>query len=112
MGTYTYTNTVDAYNASLTRSTPTALSVARGDLAATSVGNYALFGGGYDATPDSTKAYSTVDAYNASLTRSVPTTLAAASGGPDATTVGNYALFAGGYNGQYWENTVSVYTVV
>ncbi len=46
-------STVDAYNTSLTRSTPTALSVARSYLAATTVGNYALFGGGeYDATVD------------------------------------------------------------
>ena len=39
-------NKVDAYNNSLTRSTPTALSVARANLAATTVRNYALFGRG------------------------------------------------------------------
>ena len=39
---------MDAYDASLTRTTPTALSVARGTLAATTVGNKALFAGGYD----------------------------------------------------------------
>ena len=39
---------VDAYDTSLTRTTPTDLSVARKDLAATAVGNYALFGGGKD----------------------------------------------------------------
>ena len=51
---------VDAYNASLTRSTPTALSVARGRLNAATVGNYALFAGGYDSEPS---YFSTVDAY-------------------------------------------------
>ena len=38
-----YKSTVDAYNSSLVRSTPTALSEGRGYLAGTSVGNYALF---------------------------------------------------------------------
>jgi len=37
---------VDAYNTSLTRSTPTALSAARHYLVGAQVGNYALFGGG------------------------------------------------------------------
>ena len=39
-------DTVDAYDASLTRTVPTALSESRLWLAATSVGNYALFCGG------------------------------------------------------------------
>ena len=50
-----YIDTVDAYDASLTRSTPTVLSVERDILAATTVGNYALFGGGSNKD--------TVDAY-------------------------------------------------
>ena len=50
----------------LTRTTPTELSEARPNLAATSVGNYALFGGG-------SSARSTVDAYNTTLTRTAPT---------------------------------------
>ena len=53
-------STVDAYDTSLTRTSPTALSVVRGDLAATSVGNYALFGGGFYS---SSEGSSTVDAY-------------------------------------------------
>ena len=85
---------VDAYNTSLTRSTPTPLSEERSLLAATSVGGYALFAGGgkvggYESA--------VVDAYNTNLTRSTPKlplivgrrNLAAAS-------VGSYALFAGG----------------
>ena len=86
-GNYT---TVDAYNKSLTRSTPTASSSARQYGAATSVGNYALFAGGYNV--------SSVDAYNKSLTRSTPTALSSARQYAAATTVGNYALFAGGSN--------------
>ena len=47
---------------SLTRTTATSLSEARGYLAATTVGDYALFGGGYNRS-----AYSnTVDAYTIS----------------------------------------------
>ena len=41
-----YRDTVDAYNASLVRSRPAALSVGRRELAGASVGNYALFAGG------------------------------------------------------------------
>src|SRR5690606_2617268 len=57
---------VDAYDTSLTRSTPTALSVARRNLAGVSVRNYAVFaGGGYSLVYEDT-----VDAYTpqASLT--------------------------------------------
>jgi hypothetical protein len=66
--------------------TVTPLSVARSGLVATSVGNYALFGGGGDA----------VDAYDTSLTRTTPTPLSVARSSLAATTVGNYALFGGG----------------
>ena len=47
---------------SLTRTTATPLSEARYELTATSVGNYALFGGGYR----SRTYYNTVDAYTVS----------------------------------------------
>ena len=56
-----YTGRVDAYSASLVRSTPTELSRARGGSAATTVGNYGLFGGG--AGGNGQTVYSTVDAY-------------------------------------------------
>ena len=56
---------VDAYNTALTRSTPTALSVARYALAATSVGDFALFGGGWDGIA----TRNTVDAYDRNLNR-------------------------------------------
>ncbi len=67
---HSYSDVVDAYNTSLTRSTPTALSVGRYYPTGASVGSYALFGGGY------TGSYSdVVDAYSTSLTRSTPTAL-------------------------------------
>ena len=73
--------------------TISALSSVREHLGATSIGNYALFGGGY-----TTSTYSaTVDAYNASLVRTTPTALSLARGYLSATSIGNYALFGGGY---------------
>jgi hypothetical protein len=75
----------------LTRTTPTALSTARYNLAASTIGNYALFGGG--STGSSSKV---VDAYDESLTRTTQTALSATRWGLAATTVGNYALFGGG----------------
>ena len=45
-----YSGTVDNYNSSLTRSTPTGLASLRDNLAGASVGNYALFAGGYYGT--------------------------------------------------------------
>ena len=77
--------------------TATDLSEARGGLAATSVGNYALFGGGWiDIGYPEYK--NTVDAYDTSLTRTIPTALSEARDGLAATTVGDYALFGGGGN--------------
>jgi hypothetical protein len=83
----------------------TPLSALRRDLAATTVGNYALFGGGY--TSDH---FDTVDAYNTSLTRSTPTVLSVARSSLAATSIGNYALFGGGTNRSI--NVVDAYTVV
>ena len=100
-GTQSYnlscSRTVDAYNKSLTRSGPDYLSKARMKLAATSVGNYALFAGG-NISDDSTtiSAVSTVDAYNKSLTKTTPTSLNQARSNLVATSVGDYALFGGG----------------
>ena len=64
----------------------TPLSQARCQLAATTVGNYALFGGGRGISP----IYKdTVDAYDTTLTRSTPTVLSAARNYLAATTVGS-----------------------
>ena len=59
----------------LVRSTPTALSTARYRLVGVSVGDYALFGGGYTGN-----VQSMVDAYNTSLT-STPTAFCGSSAG-------------------------------
>jgi hypothetical protein len=83
------------------------LSLVRKDLAATTVGNYALFGGGKGSNP--TDGY-TVDAYDNTLTRSTPTALRVDSYYLAATTVGNYALFGGGRGEALgYNNTVDAY---
>ena len=82
-------------------STPTPLSVARSGLAGASVGNYALFAGGYSSRD-------TVDAYDTSLTRSTPTALSVERRNLAGASVGNYALFAGGEYG-FYSNTVDAY---
>ena len=111
---YDVSSSVDAYNASLTKSTPTELSCKRCGHAAASVGGYALFAGGasaykllglYDGLVGS------VDAYNASLTRSAAHIFGdtAAIGGA---AVGNYALFAGGTSDmQINDNEVTSYVL-
>lgn len=94
-----FSTAVDAYSASLVRSTPTELSERRAVLAATTVGNYGLFGGGYIILKNmSYISFATVDAYSASLVRSTPTSLSEEKYGLAATTVGDFGLFGGGNN--------------
>ena len=85
------------------------LSVGRYDLAATTVGNYALFGGGYE----SGSRYSpTMDVYDSFLTKTIADDLSVARGYLAATTVGCYALFGGGSD--YDKNalaTMDVYVI-
>lgn len=95
---YSVSSSVDAYNTSLTKSTPTELSCKRCGHAAASVGGYALFAGGassYNILGFYENFVSAVDAYDASLTRSAAHIIGVtvAIGGA---AVGNYALFAGG----------------
>ena len=109
---FTYFATVDAYSGALVRSTPTSLSRARGRLAATAVGNYALFGGGSDGF-SSSSYLATVDAYSGALVRSTPRSLSQARGDLAATAVGNYALFGGGVvAGSAFFATVDAYNLV
>lgn len=104
---------VDAYSASLTRSRPTSLANARGFLSGATVGNYALFAGGWtypsktssDGTYNYYTAYDTVDAYDSSLTKTTASSLSSAKFDMAAATIGNYALFAGGRYTQYGDNT-------
>ena len=109
-------STVDAYNASLTNSTPTALSVARYGHAAATIGSHALFAGGATMIRTSYEDFTnTVDAYSTSLTRSSAAVLSITRYRMGAAVVGNYALFAGGTkDGSYsdsvsGENAVDVY---
>jgi len=109
-GTYsmTYLAVVDAYNISLTRTTPTELSEGRAYIAATTVGDYALFGGGYGGPK-----YSVVDAYDTSLTRTTPTALSEKKHYMAATTLGDYALFGGGSIGSTTSTAVvEAYTII
>ena len=93
---------VDTYDSSLTRRTGTVLSQRRSFLAATTVGNHALFGGGDDS----------VDAYNTSLTRNTLTALSVARRYLAATTVGDYAIFAGGNEiGSSYKDAVDAYDI-
>lgn len=91
--------------------TTTALSNAREELAATTIGDYALFAGGlYN---DSTLR-NTVDTYNKSLVKGTATNLSTKRYGLKATTVGDYALFAGGLVGSFndwsYSDAVDSYT--
>lgn len=107
--------TVDAYNASLTRITATSLSVPRYSLAATSLGEYAIFAGGFrnGATGSQNVGYlALVDVYDTSLTRTTSTNLGVGRSYLAATSVGKYALFAGGDDGTSLRNDdIDVYTI-
>ena len=93
---YGVRSTVDAYNSSLVRTTPTELSIMVSGLSGASVGDYALFAGGQPN--DGRGATSTVDAYNASLVKSTPAELSISRRELLGASVGDYALFAGGVN--------------
>ena len=81
------------------------LSVARYSLAATHVGNYALFAGGRTISTYS----NVVDAYNTSLERTTPTPLSQARYYLAATNAVDYALFAGGQSNYGYSNVVDAY---
>lgn len=95
--------------------TITSLSAAKTGLAATSVGDYALFGGGANhsgSTDASATYYSSVDAYNSSLTKSSAPAMSYAATGLAAAKAGSHALFGGGTryaNGAFCVTTVNVY---
>lgn len=86
-----------AFDASLTRTDLTDLSVARTHAAAATVGNYALFAGGYTSSMTMT-VYATVDTYDASLTHSTAANLSVARYKSAGSTAASYAIIAGGAN--------------
>lgn len=98
----TITATISAMTLSKYTGSISSLSYSPHGLAATNIGDYALFAGGYGSGGDT---FSTVNAFNTSLTRSSPSGLSSTASYLGATRVGNYALFGGGY--YYSENTTA-----
>lgn len=84
----------------------TPLNSVRRLLAAGSVGNYALFGGG---NIDNTAGSSAVDAYDEELTHTTPQSLADFVHSISAASVGNYAIFGGGESSQIAKDGVTAY---
>lgn len=85
--------------------TATNLAERRSSLAATSVGGYALFGGGYyhmtgsyNGTITGEDDWAIVDAYNQSLTKTTVSDLSVGRSRLAAATISNHALFVGGYS--------------
>ena len=94
---------MDAYNASLTRTTATPLPSNAYACAGGTVGGYAVFSGGSSMNSDSTLvetigALEIVRAYDSSLTSSKAAPLSCPRAVHSAATIGNHLLFAGGYN--------------
>lgn len=105
-----YSNIVDAYNGSLTRSSPQSNLINKTqNLAAAKTGSYALFAGGDYGSNGINTYWDIVSSYNLSLTRGTPTTLSTGRNRLAATSVGNYALFAGGYGNSYTRSNVDAY---
>lgn len=92
VGNFVGNTSCDVYNASLTKTTVTLLSVARINMSAGTVGDYALFAGGGNNSPYS----DVVDACDTSLTRTTVTALDYPRRELSSATVGDYLLFAGG----------------
>ena len=99
---------IDAYDTSLTKSSPTDWSAERKNCGAASIGNHALFAGGGDERGN--KVQSSVDAYDTSLTRSSAPALTGPRRVVGAAIAGDHALFAGGVNGS--GDTTSYYKTV
>lgn len=98
-------NTVDAYNSSLVRSTPTNLGEQKASAKGGAVGDYVLIAGGYYGS----KYYNTVQAYNASLTRSSPTYLSYTCINLASANVAERVIFAGGAKGSTYTAKVDSY---
>lgn len=89
---------VDAWNNSLTHSSPSRLDTGRGVTAATYVGNYAIFGGGYvgGGSDGGSGCVTDIDVYDTSLTKVSNVSRLAATVPYVATHVKDYAIFVGG----------------
>ena len=96
---------VDAYSPELTQVIVENTIPYIPNFSATSVGEYALFGGGGDWSSKSNVVY----AYNSDLTQTKPTGLTTAKWSLTGATVGDYALFAGGISGQNSDSRYNTY---
>ncbi len=106
-----YYTPVFVYDKDLVYSTPFNLDIGRGELAATTVENYALFAGGDNTYSGGSDYYDIVDIFDGELlTKLESSTLSVGRSQLMATTVDNYALFVGGYDGDSTLSTVDVYT--
>ena len=85
---------VDIYDSATNSWSTASLSLARGALAATSVGTKALFAGGHNGTTNEINAR--VDIYDSATNSWSTASLSQARGAIAATTVGTKAIFAGG----------------
>ena len=96
-----YTTPVDTYNSSLTKVTASDLDYYRSQLAATSVGSYALFACGYTTFKygGPTTYYKYLEAYSNTLTHQNTSAMSQERSMLAATTLNNYAIFAGGADG-------------
>lgn len=107
--TYVPKGSVDAYNSSLVKTTPSNLSKARTNIANASVGNYTLFAGGSELhyTGTSFIDSNVVDAYSNTLVRTTPTALT--SNAIAGVTTTEYACFNNGemYNSSLVKSTHS-----
>lgn len=102
------TNVVDAYDASLTRTTAQVMSVSGRDSGTSgSTGSMALFGGGY-VTTSGTRT-NTVDAYDDSLTRTIAPVLRSAVAYNVGGRLGDSAVFFSGNNGSEWTTAADAY---
>ena len=101
-----YSKLVTAYNQSLTRSLPTALSNTRASLSAVTIEENILFGGG----SISSGSYSSlVEVYNGSLTKSTISNLNVARHSLGSTSIGEHAIFCGGRTNEGYSNIVDAY---
>jgi len=87
--------------------TTATVSQARADLAATTVGNKALFGGGYTYMGSTSAYYDCVDIYDADTGQWTMAQLSHPRGSLAATSVGTKAMFAGGW--RPFCDTVDIY---
>ena len=105
-GSGAYGSRVDIYNAASNTWMTAALSQGRASLAATSVGDLALFAGG-EKYPWENPYVATIDIYNSSSDTWTTASLSQARGKLAATTAGNLAFFGGGGIGVYPDYGVS-----